>query len=137
MVLCDSIDMKNNNNISILTLIFCPCHLVMPLLATLIGARLEIILWMATGSLLIAGLTGAVAFLDSHAGLRLMMAIRQTILREGCSPQASRRPRPEKESGGGSQQLHSARTVVLLLLLLLPGQWRSRRDSKVGEMSPT
>jgi hypothetical protein len=109
--------MKNNNNnkclgccfFRILTLVFCLVFcLVMPLLATVIGARLEIILWMATGILLIAGLIGAVAFLDSHAGLPLVMRFhaawamtRQTILREGCSPQASRRPRPEKESGGG------------------------------------
>jgi hypothetical protein len=59
---------KNNNTLKNLAiLLFCPPCFSMTLLAIAIGAPLDVILWMASGPLLIMGVAAFVVILDRHA----------------------------------------------------------------------
>jgi hypothetical protein len=59
---------KNKNTLKHLAiLLFCPPCLSMTLLAIAIGAPLDVILWMASGPLLIMGVAAFVVILDRHA----------------------------------------------------------------------
>jgi hypothetical protein len=59
---------KNKNPLKHLAiLLFCPPCLSMTLLAIAIGAPLDVILWMASGPLLIMGVAAFVVILDRHA----------------------------------------------------------------------